>query len=246
MLIVADYSNMETVIMAHYSQDPMLLKAFEEGLDVHSLTAAGQHGVSYETFLSEYKNGNPQYDAWRRTAKTILFGTSYGMGAYKLQRRLLVENGQEYHIDEVKRMLQAFNETYAGLTAWKQEVVKHTARLGFVVTMYGRKRRLPLVFSQDKTIASRAQRQGVNAIIQGTCADILFEAMPPLQRYFVSLGGSLVAAVHDELIAELPERYAEAAAKVMQTGMTELINPRLRCKLKAEAGIGKTWREAKS
>lgn len=244
-LIVADYSNMETVIMAHYSEDPMLLKAFEDNLDVHSLTASSQHNIDYETFVAEYKNGNPQFDQWRRTAKTILFGTAYGMGPKKLQLRLLVENGQEYEIDEVYKMLRAFDTTYQGLTDWKERVTLFVAENGFVYTMYGRKRRLPLAFSRDRQIRSRAQRQGVNAIVQGTCADILFEAMPPIQSFFKSLGGGLIASVHDELIGELAVEYAQAGAKVMQDTMVGLVNPKLKCKLKAEAHVGRTWKEAK-
>lgn len=244
-LIVADYSNMETVLMAHYSEDPMLLTAFAEGLDVHSLTASAQHNIPYDKFLEEYKNDNPQYDQWRRTAKTILFGTAYGMGPKKLQLKLLVDNGQEYEYHEVYEMLKSFDRTYEGLTKWKKDVIMYTRKTGYVLTMYGRKRRLPLAMHPEPKIRGRAERQAVNAIIQGTCADILFEAMPPIQAAFEGLGGGLIAAVHDELIGEVETKYADVAAKIMSTMMVDLVNPRLKCKLKAEAGIGTTWGDAK-
>lgn len=244
-LIVADYSNMETVLMAHYSEDTTLLTAFEQGLDVHAITACGFNNIPYDKFVEEYKNDNPEYDAMRRTAKTLMFGQSYGMGPKKMQRTLLVQNGQEYEYEQVKHMLQSFSETYQGLTDWKQKVMMFARKNGYVLTMYGRKRRLPQAMSSDRTIRSRAERQAVNAVIQGTCADILFEAMPPIQASFKGLGGGLLAAVHDELIGEAPVEYAEVAAKIMESTMVGLVNPRLKCKLKAEAGIGKTWGEAK-
>lgn len=245
VLIVADYSNMETVIQAHFSRDPVLLKAFGEGLDVHALTACGQHNIPYDKFVEEYKSGNLEYDRMRRIAKTTLFGTAYGMGVIKFQRLLLVQNGQEFSRDEVKHMLYTFNETYEGLTKWKKGVQKFAGEHGYVPTILGRKRRLPRVFSEDENIRQRAMRQGVNAIIQGSCADILFQAMVPIQAAFKSLGGTLIASVHDELIGEVPEEYADVAAKVMETLMVDLINPQLRCKLSAEAHYGYNWFDTK-
>lgn len=244
-LIVADYSNMETVLMAHYSEDPVLLTAFAEGLDVHAITACGFNNIPYDKFMEEYKNDNPEYDAMRRTAKTLMFGQSYGMGPKKMQRTLLVQNGQEYDYEEVKRLLQSFSETYQGLTDWKKKVMMFARKNGYVLTMYGRKRRLPQAMSSDTSLRSRAERQAVNAVVQGTCADILFEAMPPIQASFKALGGSILASVHDEMIAEIPVEYAEVGAKIMSNLMVDLVNPKLKCKLKVEAGIGKTWGEAK-
>lgn len=245
VLVVADYSNMETVIQAHFSRDPVLLKAFGEGLDVHALTACGQHNLSYDKFVEEYKNGNPEYDKMRRIAKTTLFGTAYGMGVVKFQRLLLVQNGQEFSREEVKEMLRTFNETYAGLTEWKRGVQEFAGKHGYVPTILGRKRRLPRVFSNDDNVRQRAMRQGVNAVIQGSCADILFQAMIPIQASFKALGGTLVASVHDELIGELPEAYADVGVRIMERLMVDLINPKLRCKLSAEAHVGYDWYSAK-
>src|SRR5690606_26041918 len=141
----------------------------------------------------------PEYDAMRRVAKTIFFGSSYGMGAAKFQRLLRVQNKQDFTVEEVRDMLRAFYETYQGMTDWKKKVMEYAGKTGVVATMAGRRRRLPGVFSHDKTIRSRSMRQAVNAIIQGSCADILFQAMVPIQASFEALGGSLVASVHDEL-----------------------------------------------
>jgi DNA polymerase-1 len=244
-LVVADYSNMETVIAAHYSKDQVLMKAFSEGLDVHALTACAQHNIPYDQFMEQYNAKDPHYDAMRRTAKTLLFGQAYGMGANKLQRELLIQNSQEFTVDETRAMLESFRETYWGLTEWKKQVILAVRKYGYVATILGRKRRLPLSRSSDREISSRAERQGVNAIIQGSCADILFQAMVPIQAAFKGLGGSLIASVHDELVGEVPSDYAEVAAHIMQTLMVGLINPKLDCKLKAEAHYGSTWLEAK-
>src|SRR5690606_19173525 len=188
-LIVADYRHMESVIFAHYSEDPVLMKAFGENMDVHALTACGINNLDDDTFVSEYKNGNPEYDAMRRVAKTIFFGSSYGMGAAKFQRLLRVQNKQDFTVEEVRDMLRAFYETYQGMTDWKKKVMEYAGKTGFVATIAGRRRRLPGVFSHDKTIRSRSMRQAVNAIIQGSCADILFQAMVPIQASFEALGG---------------------------------------------------------
>lgn len=245
VLIAADYENMETIVFTHYSQDPVLMKAFEEGLDVHSLTACGIHGLDYETFVAEYKNGNPEYDAMRRAAKTLLFGQAYGMGVYKLQRTLLTQNDQEVTIEEARNLLNGFNETYHVMNEWKKKVNDFAGTHGFVPTLLGRKRRLPLVYSKDREVRSRAMRQGVNATIQGSCADILFQAMGPIHAAFKAMGGSLVASVHDEIVAEIDEDKADVACRIMETMMVGQINPILRCKLRAQAHYGKTWLEAK-
>jgi DNA polymerase I-like protein with 3'-5' exonuclease and polymerase domains len=244
-LVVADYSNMETVLIAHYSNDPVLKKAFDEGLDVHAVTASTQHNIKYEDFVQRYKDGDAEADAQRRVAKTILFGTAYGMGANKLQRLLLVQNEQEFSLDFVRESLTSFNETYQGVTDFKKEVHKVLRKRGWVRTLRGRVRRLPLAFSQDSYKRSRAERQSVNAIIQGSCAEILFEAMIAIQAVFKSMGGSLVASVHDELIAEVPEQHAELACVIMSTLMVGIVNPELRVKLTAEAHHGKNWLLAK-
>lgn len=244
-LIVADYESMEMVIMAHYSQDPILMKAFEENLDVHALTACAQHNIPYDEFIEHYKNGNLHYDNLRRAAKVLNFGQAYGMGVVKLQRTLLVQNGQEYTLEETKELLRSFNSAYTVLNEWKQKVRAFARKNGWVPTILGRKRRLPNIFSPDPQLSSYAERQAVNSVIQGSCADILFQAMVPIQASFKALGGSLVASVHDEVVGEVPEQFSDAACHAMEHFMVDLINPKLRCKLKAEAHAGKTWHAAK-
>lgn len=249
-LVVADYSNMEMVVAAHYSKDAKLSAAFTEGLDVHAMTAAGQHNIDYDEFVKAYKEeaklgASGPYDRMRRVGKTTNFGSMYGIGGYKFQRMILVQNSQEFTIDESYDLLKSFNETYAGLTAWKERVMNRVRDLGFVVTIGGRKRRLPKVFSPNPKERGRAERQAVNAIIQGACADILFEAMILIQATFKALGGGLIASVHDELIGEVPEENAEIAANLMGSLMVDLINPKLCVRLSADAHFGDSWLDAK-
>lgn len=249
-LIVADYSSMEMVVAAHYSQDPKLKAAFEKNLDVHAMTAAGQHNIPYDEFMRAYKEetkggASGPYDAKRRVGKTTNFGSMYGIGGKKFQRMLLVQNGQEFTLNETYALLRSFNETYEGLTDWKNKVMSYVREHGYIVTLGGRKRRLPKACSPDRIERGRAERQAVNAVIQGTCADILFEAMIVIQAAFKALGGGLIASVHDELIGELPEEHAEVGCKIMSSLMVDLINPKLRVKLSADAHFGDTWLSAK-
>ena len=249
-LIVADYSSMEMVVAAHYSKDAKLTAAFEKNLDVHAMTAAGQHNIPYDEFMRAYKaetreGASGPYDAKRRVGKTTNFGSMYGIGGKKFQRMLLVQNGQEFTLDETYALLRSFNETYEGLTEWKQKVMAFVREHGYIITIGGRKRRLPKACSPDRFERGRAERQAVNAVIQGACADILFEAMIVIQAAFKALGGSLIASVHDELIGELPEEHAELGCKIMSSFMVDLINPRLRVKLSADAHYGDTWLSAK-
>lgn len=244
-LVVADYSSMESVMFCHYSDDAALKTIFNDGLDMHSVTASGIYNIPYDKFVEEYKNGNPEYDMKRRLAKTVFFGSGYGVGAKKLQRLLLSQNQQNVPLEEVRQMLDNFYETYAGLESWKKQVHNYVSKHGFVTTLMGRKRRLPRAFSRDRSESSYAQRQAVSAIIQGSCGDVIYQAMTIAQPVFKSLGGSLVASVHDEIVGEVPERYAETACKMLEAAMTEPINKILRIPLQAEAGFGDSWAEAK-
>lgn len=247
VLVVGDYSNMETVLMASYSGDIELVRAFNEGLDVHAITACAQHNIPYDKFMEEYKAKNPHYDAMRRVAKTVLFGTAYGMGARKLRVLLLTQNDQDISEQECKRLLAKFNDTYFGLTEWKKEVNRIVAKRGYVYTIYGRKRRLDGIWSDNPKVRSYALRQGVNSIIQGSCGDIIQEAMLSVQSVAKSFGGSLVAQVHDELVVEVPARYAEAMARSMEHLMVDVINtnPIIKVPFTVEAHYATTWGGAK-
>lgn len=244
-LVVADYSAMELVIWAHFSEDPLLIESISNGLDMHAMTAAGQHGLSYEEFMERYESGDETAKEQRAIGKTSNFGALYGIGAKKFQRFLLVQNGVLVSVEEAQRLLTAIDETYAAGYEWKKRVWRFVGKHGYVLTMARRKRRLPKAIDGLFWERREAERQAVNTVIQGSCGDIICEAMIPIQKMLLGLGGSLLLQVHDELVAEVPTEKAELAARLMSEMMVGIVNPRLNCKLKAEAHIGDSWSAAK-
>lgn len=245
MLVVADYNMMELRMAAHFSRDPEMMRAFREGLDLHTLTAANQVGYDYETAAAALEEGDPAMKAARQIGKTSNFGLLYGMGPKKFQRFLLVQNGTKVSYDDAWGLIESFNDTYAGITTWKRQVERFAQQHQYVLTIRGRKRRLPDIRSDDMAKVRTAQRQAVNAVVQGSCADIICEAIPAIQQAMKEFGGYLLLQVHDELVAEVPEEYAESAARIMERLMVERVNQELRVPLVCEAGIGKDWASAK-
>lgn len=245
VLVVADYSMMELRMLAHYSQDANLLSAFIEGKDLHILTGAQQAGLDYDALKARIDEGDPQAKQLRSIGKTSNFGLTYGMGAKKYQLLLLTQNGVEVTEKESQRLIDAYNETFTGATLWKKKVVQYAQKLGYVQTVLGRKRRLPGLYSNDRYEVMRSERMGINAIIQGSCSDVISQAMPAIQRALSAINGYILLQVHDELVCEVPEAYAETGRMLVGELMVALANPRLRCPLVADAHVGRTWGEAK-
>jgi DNA polymerase I-like protein with 3'-5' exonuclease and polymerase domains len=244
-LVVADYSMMELRVAANLSRDPVMMGAFQEGKDLHAITAAGQMGVSYEDFTALLAAADPDAVRARFIGKTSNFGLLYGMGAVKFQRLLLVDAGVKVSLEESEELIEDFRRTYPVLRQWKMGVMRYIGRKGYITTLSGRKRRLPEAFSDVEWMKNRAMRMGVNAYVQGSCADIINKAIPAIQDYFRYLGGSLLLQVHDELVGEVPTDAAPTAARIMSKLMVEEANAEFQVPLVAEAGIGQTWGEAK-
>jgi DNA polymerase I-like protein with 3'-5' exonuclease and polymerase domains len=244
-LVVADYSMMELRVAANLSRDPAMINAFQNDLDLHGWTAAGQQGVDYADFMERYEAGDPDAKRHRFIGKTSNFGLLYGMGAVKFQRLLLVDAGVKVSLEESEELIEDFRRTYPVLRQWKMGVMRYIGRKGYITTLSGRKRRLPEAFSDVEWMKNRAMRMGVNAYVQGSCADIINKAIPQIQDYFRYLGGSLLLQVHDELVGEVPTDAAPTAARIMSKLMVEEANAEFQVPLVAEAGIGQTWGEAK-
>lgn len=245
VLVVADYSMMELRMLAHYSQDERLLSAFIDGHDLHILTGAQQAGMTYDELKEQFEQGDPEAKKLRSIGKTSNFGLTYGMGAKKYQLLLLTQNQLEVSEQEARRLIDTYNATFEGATLWKERVIRYSKKLGYVQTIGGRKRRLPGLYSHDRYEAMRAERMGINAIIQGSCADVISEAMPAIQRALSSIRGRILLQVHDELVCEVPEEYSDIGITLVGSLMTALVNPKLRCPLVAEAHAGPTWGSAK-
>ena len=244
-LLVSDYENLELRILGHFSRDTALTTAFEKGLDLHSMTAANQNNIDYQTFMDEVDNDNTAYKAMRRVGKVSNFGLAYGMGAKKFQRYLLVEADTYVTEGEAVKLIQGYNDTFAESLVWKKRVYEYAKQLGYVRTLAGRHRRLPNLHSRDRYEVLKAERQAVNAIIQGSAADVIMEAMPPLHRALNAIGGGILLQVHDEIVTEVPTEYADIGIKIMDSLMVDMANKKLRVPLSAHAHAAHNWGSAK-
>ena len=231
-LISADYSQVELRVLAHYSQDPTLLAAFRNGEDIHTRTAA----LLFDADPSQI--GPDQ----RRRAKTINFGLIYGMGARKLGQDLGIP------LSEARMFIERYFTRFAHIKEFFDSVEKEARGNGYVTTLSGRRRPLPDMLSQSGQARALAERQAVNTLIQGSAADLIKFAMlavyndADLRR----MKARMLLQIHDELIVEVPEKDAEAAAVRLAALMTDTSawGVELRVPLVADAGIGRNWGEA--
>ena len=231
-LISADYSQVELRVLAHYSQDPTLVAAFRSGEDIHTRTAA----LLYEVEPSAIGPDE------RRRAKTINFGLIYGMGPRKLAQDLGIPMG------EAKTFIERYFARFAHIKEFFDSVEESARELGYVTTLSGRRRPLPDMRSQSGQARALAERQAVNTLIQGSAADLIKFAMlavysdPELRR----LKARLLLQIHDELIVEVPQENAAAAAARLSELMmdTAAWGIDLAVPLVADAGSGQNWGEA--
>jgi len=228
VLLSADYSQIELRIMAHLSEDAALLRAFERGLDVHRATASEVFGTPVDEVSVEQ----------RRYAKTINFGLIYGMGAFGLAAQLGIE--QKAARDFIERYFARF----AGVKRYMDETRLKAKDLGFVETVFGRRLWLPEINSPNGPRRSGAERQAINAPMQGTAADLIKLAMIAVQQALDAEGRAtrMVMQVHDELVLEVPEAeraWALEAIPRLMAGVAQLRVP-----LKAEVGEGDNWDRA--
>ncbi|MBA4218369.1 MAG: DNA polymerase I [Methylibium sp.] len=228
VIVSADYSQIELRIMAHISEDPGLLKAFQDGQDVHRATASEVFGVPLDEVSSEQ----------RRYAKTINFGLIYGMGAFGLAASLGIE--QKAAKDYIDRYFTRF----AGVKRYMDETKARAAERGFVETLFGRRIYLPEIRGGNGPRRAGAERQAINAPMQGTAADLIKLAMLAVQTELDRAGKhtAIVMQVHDELVFEVPEAeldWVRAEVPRLMAGVAALKVPLL-----AEVGVGSNWDEA--
>ncbi len=228
VLMSADYSQIELRIMAHISQDANLLRAFAEGVDVHRATASEVFGVPVAEVSSEQ----------RRYAKVINFGLIYGMGAFGLASNLGIE--QKAAKDYIDRYFARF----AGVKRYMDETRVQAHERGYVETVFGRRLWLPEINSGNGPRKSGAERQAINAPMQGTAADLIKLAMIAVQKTLddEQRRTRMVMQVHDELVLEVPDdelSWAREAVPSLMAGVAQLRVPLL-----AEVGVGSNWEEA--
>ena len=228
VIVSADYSQIELRLMAHISQDPGLLRAFNEGMDVHRATAAEVFNLAAEEVTSEQ----------RRYAKTINFGLIYGMGAFGLSQSLGIE--QKAAKDYIDRYFARF----AGVRRYMDETKASAAEKGYVETLFGRRISLPEINGGSGPLRAGAERQAINAPMQGTAADLIKLAMLAVQKALDDEGKAtrMVMQVHDELVFEVPAaevEWVKAEIPKLMAGVAQLSVP-----LIAEVGVGPNWDEA--
>ncbi|MGQ9654688.1 MAG: DNA polymerase I, partial [Thermodesulfobacteriota bacterium] len=224
----ADYSQVELRILAHLSQDPILMEAFHRGEDIHARTAAEIFGVSPETITEQM----------RREAKVIVFGIVYGMSAFGLAREL----GVEPKVAEA--YIEGYFQRYRGVRDYLDRIVEGAREKGYVETLMGRRRYVPEISSSNRAVRRFAERAAINTPIQGTAADLIKKAMISIQGQLEAraLATRMLLQVHDELLLEVPEGERDAVESLVREEMEGV--KRLRVPLKVEIGWGKDWAEA--
>jgi DNA polymerase-1 len=199
--LVADYSQIELRVLAHMSGDPFLIDAFQQGLDIHTATAARVWDVSPEDVSSEQ----------RRRAKMINFGLLYGMEAFGLADRLGISR------DEASEHIDAYFSQFHQVKEYMSSVVTLARNQGYTTTLFGRRRYLPELKSDNFRIRQMGERMALNAPVQGTAADIIKKAMIDLDQTIrdEKLATTLLLQIHDELILEVPEDEKVVAEKLV-------------------------------
>lgn len=228
LLLSADYSQVELRLMAHLSGDRELISAFERGEDIHAATAAKIFGKSIDEVTSDE----------RRKAKTANFGIIYGISAFGLSQRLDIPRS------ESKALIEGYFSSYPEVKRYMESVVERAREVGYVTTIFGRRRYLKDITSNNAVARGLAERNAINAPIQGSAADIMKLAMIAIHREFKHNGikSKMILQVHDEVIIdtlrEEVQRVKEIVERVMESAA------RLKVKLIAEAGVGNNWLEA--
>jgi DNA polymerase-1 len=227
-IISADYSQIELRIMAHLSGDKSLLDAFARGDDIHRATAAEIFGVPQDTVDSEQ----------RRYAKVINFGLIYGMSAFGLAANLGIERAA------AASYIDKYFARYPGVAAYMQRTRQEAHDRGYVETVFGRRLWLPDIGSANQQRRQGAERQAINAPMQGTAADLIKLAMIAVSGWLAkeTLATLLIMQVHDELVLEVPEGEVTKVHDALPGLMCNVA--KLDVPLLVEAGVGANWDEA--
>ena len=228
-IVAIDYSQIELRIMAHLSDDPGLVKAFSEGKDVHSATAAEIFGVDVDAVTSDM----------RRSAKAINFGLIYGMSAFGLSKQIGVGRNQ------AQAYMDKYFERYPNVMQYMEDTRQQASEQGYVETLYGRRLYLPDIKARNQARKKAAERAAINAPMQGTAADIIKKAMLAVDAWIAQQDSDIVKMtmqVHDELIFEIKESELDTVVAKLVDIMNKAAE--LKVPLIAEAGSGDNWQQA--
>jgi DNA polymerase-1 len=228
-LLSADYSQIELRLLAHFSADPLLIRAYAENIDIHTLTASEVFGVPVEKMDKETRN----------RAKAVNFGIVYGISAFGLAAQLGIQQA------EAKAYIARYFERYQGVRAFIEKTLEQTRKDGFVRTMFGRMRPIPDIESRNPNQRGFAERTAINTPLQGTGADLIKLAMISLDRKLAErkLRTRMVLQVHDELLFEVPANEKDEAATMIRAEMEGVV--KLKVPLVADLAFGPNWRDLK-
>ena len=229
-LLVAYYNQIELRVIAHLTDDPGLVHAFESGEDIHNATAASVFGVKPDKVNTEQ----------RSRAKMVSYGLAYGMEAYGLGQRLGISTG------EASEILEAYFLAFPSVKSFMDEIVEKTKETGYTETLFGRRRPIPDLNSPNFRVRQAAERQAMNAPIQGLAADIFKIALVEIDHALTEMKAqsALVLQVHDEVILELHPDEIPEIRELTVTKMSEAAE--LRVPLEVHVALGPTWAEAKN
>ena len=228
VIVSADYSQIELRIMAHLSCDMHLIEAFRKGQDVHAITAAKIFGISPEEVTSDQ----------RRIAKTANFGIMYGISAFGLSQRLHIGRA------EAKKIIEDYFANFPAISSYIEDTLTAARETGYVETIFGRRRYLPDINSKNGTVRALAERNAINAPIQGTSADIIKLAMINVDKRLRQEGlqSRMVLQIHDELVFDAIKEEVETLCKIVKEEMENVTT--LSVPLTVECNYGSNWLEA--
>ena len=229
VFVDADYSQIELRVLAHCSEDAQLIQAYKEAQDIHRLTASQVFHTPFEEVT----------DLQRRNAKAVNFGIVYGISSYGLSEDLSID------IKEAKQYIEQYFKTYPGIKSFLDDTVKHAKEMGYVVTLFGRRRPVPELKSSNFMQRSFGERVAMNAPIQGTAADIMKIAMCAVNNRLKEnhMKSRLVLQVHDELLVEAYHTEVEEVKQILKEEMEQAAS--LEVPLVVDMHTGENWYEAK-
>ncbi len=228
VLLSADYSQIELRLLAHFSQDPTLLKAFADDLDIHAAVAASIAGIEPHQVTSDQ----------RRSAKAVNFGIMYGLSAFGLAKQLGITK------DEGAKFIDAYYERYQAIDQFFTSVLTETRELGFVETMLGRRRLINGIRRFPNRVRNLPERTAINTKIQGSAADLIKQAMIDLHRWIETnrAPARMLLQIHDELVFEVPKDEVDEFAKIVRKLMESALKLN-GVELKVDVSVGRNWLE---
>ena len=227
VLLSADYSQIELRLMAHFSEDPLLLDAYRNGRDIHTLTASEVFGVAPEAMDKETRN----------RAKAVNFGIVYGISPFGLAANLGIDQ------KEARVYIERYFERYAGVRRYISRVLEQTRNEQRVTTLFGRSRPIPDIQSRNANLRGFAERTAVNTPLQGTAADLIKVAMIRIDHALSErkLQTQMTLQVHDELVFDVPEGEVEQVSELVKHEMEHVVE--LKVPVVADIGVGANWRD---